>query len=217
MIYATLAIAFVIVNPKSQIVNEKCQGDHGRYGANYRCCLPALAGFVSPHSMGPDGNNFAPACRRLQGESFVFIWWSSGWLLMSQRLNGTAHGFDAELFHPGLGNEVVKGKIFIEPGALIFQSDAASISIPAEQLVVELGQDDGRIYFRRRTSPGLRIYTSDESILNARGPGGSGTIRDHLERMATRREIVRRLRITAYVFGACVLWAGSACLPRTSW
>ena len=33
---------------------KECQGDHGRYGANYRCCLPALAGFVSPHSMGPD-------------------------------------------------------------------------------------------------------------------------------------------------------------------
>jgi len=32
---------------------KKYQGDHGRYGANYRCCLPALAGFVSPHSMGP--------------------------------------------------------------------------------------------------------------------------------------------------------------------
>ena len=29
------------------------QGDHGRCRANYRCCLPALAGFVSPHSVGP--------------------------------------------------------------------------------------------------------------------------------------------------------------------
>jgi len=56
-IYASLAIALAIVNRKSPIVNEKCQGDHGRYGANYRCCLPALAGFVSPHSMGPDNLN----------------------------------------------------------------------------------------------------------------------------------------------------------------
>src|ERR1035438_8519344 len=32
---------------------ERCQGDHGRCRADYRCCLPALAGFVSPHSMGP--------------------------------------------------------------------------------------------------------------------------------------------------------------------
>ncbi len=35
----------------------KCQGDHGRRRANYRCCLPALAGFVSPHSMGPGAGN----------------------------------------------------------------------------------------------------------------------------------------------------------------
>ena len=34
-------------------IERKCQGDHGRCRANCRCCLPALAGFVSPHSMGP--------------------------------------------------------------------------------------------------------------------------------------------------------------------
>ena len=45
---------------------EKCQGDHGRYGANYRCCLPALAGFVSPHSMGPGTANCGAAVRGLQ-------------------------------------------------------------------------------------------------------------------------------------------------------
>ena len=41
----------------SPIVNQKCQGDHGRSRANYRCCLPALAGFVSPQSMGPGSGN----------------------------------------------------------------------------------------------------------------------------------------------------------------
>jgi len=35
----------------------KGQGDHGRCRANYRCCLPALAGFVSPQSMGPGKRN----------------------------------------------------------------------------------------------------------------------------------------------------------------
>ena len=34
--------------------NSIGQGDHGRCGASYRCCLPALAEFASPHSMGPD-------------------------------------------------------------------------------------------------------------------------------------------------------------------
>ena len=32
---------------------KKSQGDHGRCRSSYRCCLPALAGFASPHSMGP--------------------------------------------------------------------------------------------------------------------------------------------------------------------
>jgi Zn-dependent protease with chaperone function len=124
-------------------------------------------------------------------------------------LNGTPHGFDAELFHPGLGNEVVKGKIFIDQRALSFRSEAATIAIPVEQLVVELGEDDGRIYFRDRNFPNLRIFTDDESILDA-GFGQSGTVRNHLERTATRREIARRLRITAYVCAVCVFlgWLG---------
>ena len=36
---------------------KQCQGDHGSRRANYRCCLPALAGFVSPQSMGPGLSN----------------------------------------------------------------------------------------------------------------------------------------------------------------
>src|SRR6266699_3526957 len=39
--------------PNSALRNRESQGDHGACGANCRCCLPALAGFVSPHSMGP--------------------------------------------------------------------------------------------------------------------------------------------------------------------
>lgn len=125
-------------------------------------------------------------------------------------MNGTAHGYDAELFHPGLGNEVVKGKIFIDQRALSFRSDATTIAIPVEQLVVELGEGDGRIYFRDRKFQNLRIFTGDESILDAQGFGQSGSVRSRLERAATRREVVRRLRITAYVFAACVFlgWLG---------
>ena len=125
-------------------------------------------------------------------------------------MNGTAHGFEAELFHPALGNEVVKGKIFLEPQALVFRSDASTIEIPVGQLLVELGEDDGRIYFRDRQSSNLRIFTGDESILDARGFGQPGAIRNLLERSATRREVARRLRITAYVVVACVLlgWLG---------
>src|ERR1041384_4645898 len=42
----------------------QCQGDHGGCRAKYRCCLPALAGFLSPHSMGPGADNKATThCR----------------------------------------------------------------------------------------------------------------------------------------------------------
>lgn len=125
-------------------------------------------------------------------------------------MNGTAHGFDAELFHPGLGNEVVHGRVFLEPQALVFRSDATSIDIPVEQLLVELGEDASRVYFRDRKSPGLRIFTSDAAILDARGFDESVTIRNHLERAATRREVSRRLRIMAYAVAGCVVlgWLG---------
>jgi len=62
--FSPLIIVFLLLGVASAIKSvleaiKKCQGDHGRYGANYRCCLPALAGFVSPHSMGPDAENVA--------------------------------------------------------------------------------------------------------------------------------------------------------------
>ena len=47
---------FPMLNPQPEIYNlkiEKSQGNHGACRANYRCCIPALAGLVSPHSMGP--------------------------------------------------------------------------------------------------------------------------------------------------------------------
>src|SRR5436853_5430267 len=55
---------------KTGFVNGKCQGDHGGCRANYRCCLPALAGFVSPQSMGPGNRESAAEAARIQGETF---------------------------------------------------------------------------------------------------------------------------------------------------
>jgi hypothetical protein len=51
------------------VKKEKCQGDHGGCGADYRCCIPALAGFVSPHSMGPGAWNLTETGRLASGES----------------------------------------------------------------------------------------------------------------------------------------------------
>ena len=48
---------------------ERCQGDCGNCKAYCRCCLPALAGFVSPHSTGPGEKNFAARAGPLQAET----------------------------------------------------------------------------------------------------------------------------------------------------
>src|SRR5580658_9545887 len=51
---------------------KECQGDHGGRGANCRCCIPALAGFVSPRSMGPG----KPVSRLNGGFAFSKSWLS---------------------------------------------------------------------------------------------------------------------------------------------
>lgn len=120
-------------------------------------------------------------------------------------MNGATHGFAAELFHPGLGNEVVLGKIYLEANTLSFRSDDTAFDIPVEQLLVELVEEDGRIYFRDRADAELRIFTEDEAILDVPGFGQHGTLRNYLVRTGSRREVVRRLRVIGYVVAACVL------------
>jgi Zn-dependent protease with chaperone function len=119
------------------------------------------------------------------------------------RLNGATHGFVAELFHPGLGNEVVRGKIYVEPNQLAFRSDDTTYDIPWDQLLVELGEEDGRIYFRNRADADLRMFTEEAGILEVPGFGPAGTLRQQLERTASRRELGRRLRLIGYVVAAC--------------
>ena len=53
---------------------KKGQGDHGRCRSSYRGCLPALAGFASPHSMGPDLLILPPpkvGGKQIQGKLFA--------------------------------------------------------------------------------------------------------------------------------------------------
>jgi hypothetical protein len=125
-------------------------------------------------------------------------------------MNGTVHGFEAELFHPGLGYELVKGRIFLESDALMFRSEATSVEIPVAQLLVEMDGANGRIYFRDQNVTGLSIFTTDESILDARGFGQPGAIRRRLEQAGSQNELKRRLRVMAYAAVGCLLlgWLG---------
>jgi len=53
-------------------------------GSNYRCCIPALAGFVSPQSIAPDGTETyrkpSPEQRRIDRHgviaSFIIAVWN---------------------------------------------------------------------------------------------------------------------------------------------
>jgi len=123
-------------------------------------------------------------------------------------LNGRAHGYEADLFHPGLGNKVVKGQIFLNLRMLSFQSDVITFVISLKHLIIEQGDEDDawRICFRDRKSPEVRIFSDDQSVLNAE----SRLLWHHLERQATRRELFRRLRLTGYACLVCLLisWLG---------
>lgn len=125
-------------------------------------------------------------------------------------MNGATHDFPAELFHPELGNDLVAGKMYLAANTLAFRSDDTVFDIPVERLSVELSEEDGRIYFRDRADAALRIFTDDSAILDAQGFGRHGTLRNYLVQIGSRRELLRRLRVTGYVLAACFLlgWLG---------
>jgi Zn-dependent protease with chaperone function len=123
-------------------------------------------------------------------------------------LNETAQGFDACLIHPSLGNEVVEGKIFVDYDALSFHSETTSLEIPIEELIVSLGKGkDEQIYFSDQRRPNLKCFTTDSSVLDCRPLAQSHRVRRQLETILSRREILRRLRVTACFFIAFVLAA----------
>src|SRR5206468_10653664 len=50
-------------------IHKKSARELRQGGSNYRCCIPALAGFVSPQSIAPDGEEtYRKACPEQQSE-----------------------------------------------------------------------------------------------------------------------------------------------------
>jgi predicted Zn-dependent protease len=127
-------------------------------------------------------------------------------------VNEANQSFEAFMFHPDFGNEAVDGRIFFDRWTLFFESDAITIKIPTAQLVVKLGiKTDERIYFSDPNQPGLKILTTDSSILECAAFAQSNHLRYQLQSILGRREIWRRVRVTLYFFAACglVVWLGS--------
>lgn len=126
-------------------------------------------------------------------------------------MNENTQGFAASLFHPDFGNEVVAGRIFIERQKLRFVSDTVSEEIPAHEVVVTLDGDGERVYFTATTRPDLKIFTPDPAVLNHASARQCEPIWSQVVTMVRKRDVSRRLRLTAYFVVACFVlaWTGS--------
>ncbi|MGH7952208.1 MAG: M48 family metallopeptidase [Limisphaerales bacterium] len=128
-------------------------------------------------------------------------------------MNDVNPHFEAFLFHLDFGNEMVRGSISCDHRTLFFESETIALEIPGQRLVVELGTgDDERIYLSDPARPGLKLFTTDDSILDSTPLAQFRHRREELESAAAGRgEIWRRLRVTLYFFAAFALiaWLGS--------
>lgn len=114
-------------------------------------------------------------------------------------------GFEASLFRPEFGNEVVHGRIFIDRQAVRFVAEGSSEEIPTHLVKVTIGEDEECVYFTDPRRPELKIFTADSSVLEDPAMWQCETIRSQVTQTLGRRELGRRLRITAYFVAGCVL------------
>jgi beta-barrel assembly-enhancing protease len=119
--------------------------------------------------------------------------------------------FEAHVYHPSLGNEVVTGRIVIDRWQFHFQSEAVNFDIPLGRLRIrESDGDDERVYFRDINAPDWEVFTTDMSVLDhPYVESGTSYAREQQE-VAANAELWRRVRIMGYVLGGFVLvvWLG---------
>lgn len=129
-------------------------------------------------------------------------------------MNASIQGFEAGLFHPDFGNEVVHGRIFLDRWKLRFQSDSISEEISMDVVQVELEQGSDRVCFSDPSRPELKIFTSDPSVLKHPAIRHSAQVQAQLTSDLGRRELLRALRLTGYFVLGCVVatWVVSASL-----
>jgi Zn-dependent protease with chaperone function len=120
-------------------------------------------------------------------------------------LSDINQGFEACLFHPDFGNEVVNGRIFIDRWKFHFRSASVSEEISMALLDVEFEEDSGRICFKDSSRPELQIFTSDQSILKHPALRIAGKVNKQVANSLSRREATRAVRLTVYFIIGCVV------------
>lgn len=122
--------------------------------------------------------------------------------------------FEAQAFHPELGNEVVNGEIFFVGWVLHFRAGDVQLEIPFDRLVTETEEGDERIFFTDPEQPELKIMTPGPELLKSHVLPQVERIRQQLSVELSRREVTRRLKIVGYFVGASLLivWLGMASL-----
>ncbi|HXT13174.1 MAG TPA: M48 family metallopeptidase [Candidatus Angelobacter sp.] len=114
-------------------------------------------------------------------------------------------GYEAGLFHPDMGNEVVNGRVFLDRWKLYFRSESVSEEMPMETLEVEFEDGGTRIYFKDPERPDLSIFTSDQSILKHPAMRHAAQAQAQMTQVLSKREANRALRLTAYFLVFCVV------------
>lgn len=126
-------------------------------------------------------------------------------------LSEASHSFEAHVFHPSLGNEVVAGKIVVDRWQFHFQSETVTLNIPLGRLKARTGEAaDERIYFWDASDPAWEVFTLDERVLDHPFINAGNNLREQLSNEASKRELSKRLRILGYVVGVALLlvWLG---------
>ena len=120
-------------------------------------------------------------------------------------LSDINQGFEASLFHPDFGNEVVSGRIFIDRRTLHFRSESVSEAIAMENLDVEFEGGSGRICFTDSTRPDLKVFTVDQSVLNHPALRLTSKVNAQVTNTLSQREGVRAIKLTLYFLVLCVV------------
>jgi Zn-dependent protease with chaperone function len=121
-------------------------------------------------------------------------------------LNHANQSFEAQLFHPALGNEVATGVIVVDRREFHFRSEPVTLAVPLHRLRVRVGAGaDERIYIQDAESPDWEVFTADFAILDHPLLPQMAAAREQLSRDATKEELRRRWKLVGSVVAVLAL------------